>query len=540
MENNDGSNINDIISGSSGFKPSSADELFDIIEPDATDEETVPVSSSFDDSFVQDDSFVNSLDFTNGFSDASEEELNEMYAEIEAKMENDAVTGGADMPNIPSDDPNKMMSPDDIANLIASMNASGADNASAAPDVPAPEPEPAPTVPVSDDPNKMMSPDDIANLIASMNASGPADNTETVAEVAEPEPEPAPNPVADDPNKMMSPDDIANLIASMNASGPADNTETVAEVAEPEPEPVPSPVVDDPNKMMSPDDIANLIASMGNTEASDNVDTTPDPTIPENSVEVPDSEMIANIIPDADVLPENIEVPVDTMESDMDTMDIPVDATTYDIPNEIPMEEVPNADTEVFIEDSIPSASIPVKNMYTGSNTSDTVESDDGDFLDDESFDDFEDDEYEQSMIITEGTVIDGNITTDCSLDVYGTVNGDIFCGGKLSISGKVIGSSHASEIMISAKRVEGNIESEGAVKIGQGAVIIGDIKAGASVIAGAVKGNLDVKGPVILDTTAVIKGNIKAKSVQLINGAVLEGFCSLEYANSNVDEIFN
>lgn len=476
MENNDGSNINDIISGSSGFKPSSADELFDIIEPDATDEETVPVSSSFDDSFVQDDSFVNSLDFTNGFSDASEEELNEMYAEIEAKMENDAVTGGADMPNIPSDDPNKMMSPDDIANLIASMNASGADNASAAPDVPAPEPEPAPTVPVSDDPNKMMSPDDIANLIASMNASGPADNTETVAEVTEPEPEP-------------------------------------------EPEPTPSPVVDDPNKMMSPDDIASLIASMDTSEVSDNT-------------EVPVDTMESDI--------DTMDIPTDTMDIPMDTMDIPADTTTYDIPNEIPMEEVPNADTEVFIEDSIPSASIPVKNMYTGSNASDTVESDDGDFLDDESFDDFEDDEYEQSMIITEGTVIDGNITTDCSLDVYGTVNGDIFCGGKLSISGKVTGSSHASEIMISAKRVEGNIESEGAVKIGQGAVIIGDIKAGASVIAGAVKGNLDVKGPVILDTTAVIKGNIKAKSVQLINGAVLEGFCSLEYANSNVDEIFN
>ena len=69
---------------------------------------------------------------------------------------------------------------------------------------------------------------------------------------------------------------------------------------------------------------------------------------------------------------------------------------------------------------------------------------------------------------------------------------------------------------------------------------MIGDINAGAAVIAGAVKGNLDVKGPVILDSSAVIKGNIKAKSVQLINGAVLEGFCSLEeYSNSNMDEIF-
>ena len=169
-----------------------------------------------------------------------------------------------------------------------------------------------------------------------------------------------------------------------------------------------------------------------------------------------------------------------------------------------------------------------------------TTSENENDLEDDENLDDFDDEDFEQIMMITEGTSITGSITTDCSLDVFGTVNGDIFCDGKLSISGKVIGNSHAAEVMINAHRVEGNIECNGVVKIGQGSVIIGDISAGAAVIAGAVKGTLDVKGPVILDSTAVIKGNIKAKSVQLINGAVLEGFCSLEYANSDVDSIFN
>lgn len=168
-----------------------------------------------------------------------------------------------------------------------------------------------------------------------------------------------------------------------------------------------------------------------------------------------------------------------------------------------------------------------------------TISDNENDLEDNENLDDFDDEDFEQIMMITEGTSITGSITTDCSLDVFGTINGDIFCDGKLSISGKVVGNSHASEVMINAHRVEGNIECKGVVKIGQGSVIIGDISAGAAVIAGAVKGTLDVKGPVILDSTAVIKGNIKAKSVQLINGAVLEGFCSLEYANSDVDSIF-
>ena len=166
-------------------------------------------------------------------------------------------------------------------------------------------------------------------------------------------------------------------------------------------------------------------------------------------------------------------------------------------------------------------------------------ESEEYDESDDEDYDD--DEAEDEMMIITEGTTITGSISTDRSLLVLGTVNGDITCEGKLTISGKVTGNSFATDVFINDQRTEGNITCDGTVKIGQGTVIIGDITAGAAVIAGAVKGNLDVKGPVILDASAVIKGNIKAKSVQLINGAVLEGFCSLEeYSNSNMDDIFN
>lgn len=165
-------------------------------------------------------------------------------------------------------------------------------------------------------------------------------------------------------------------------------------------------------------------------------------------------------------------------------------------------------------------------------------ESEEYDESDDEDYDD--DEAEEEMMIITEGTMITGSIATDRSLLILGTVNGDISCEGKLTISGTVTGNSFATDVFINDQRTEGNITCSGSVKIGQGSVVIGDITAGAAVIAGAVKGNLDVKGPVILDASAVIKGNIKAKSVQLINGAVLEGFCSLEeYSNSNMDEIF-
>ncbi len=142
--------------------------------------------------------------------------------------------------------------------------------------------------------------------------------------------------------------------------------------------------------------------------------------------------------------------------------------------------------------------------------------------------------------VITKGTTINGSIISDCSLDVTGTINGDIECLGKLTISGKVTGNAMAAEVYVNTDRLEGNITSEGSVKIGLGTVIIGDITASSGVIAGAVKGEIDIKGPVVIDSTAIIKGNVKAKSVQMNNGAVLEGFCSLTYASVEIDDIFN
>ena len=141
--------------------------------------------------------------------------------------------------------------------------------------------------------------------------------------------------------------------------------------------------------------------------------------------------------------------------------------------------------------------------------------------------------------VITKGTTINGSIISDCSLDVMGTINGDIECLGKLTISGKVTGNAMAAEVYVNTDRLEGNITSEGSVKIGLGTVIIGDITATSGVIAGAVKGEIDIKGPVVIDSTAIIKGNVKAKSVQMNNGAVLEGFCSLAYASVEIDNIF-
>ncbi len=141
--------------------------------------------------------------------------------------------------------------------------------------------------------------------------------------------------------------------------------------------------------------------------------------------------------------------------------------------------------------------------------------------------------------IITKGTMINGGVSSSGSLEIMGTITGDVECRGKLSVFGHISGNVNASDVEVDTKRLEGNIQSEGSVTVATGTVIIGDITGTSASIAGAVKGNIDVNGPVTVDSTAIVKGSIKAKSIQVNTGAVVDGYCSLNYAGVDLEDFF-
>ena len=145
----------------------------------------------------------------------------------------------------------------------------------------------------------------------------------------------------------------------------------------------------------------------------------------------------------------------------------------------------------------------------------------------------------DSTTYITKGTRIEGNLFTDGSVDIIGSVEGDVNCYGKLVVSGSINGKVNASEVYANAAKITGEITSTGSVKIGVGSVIVGNVDAQSAVVAGAVNGDLDIKGPVIVYSTAVIMGNIKSRSVQINNGAVIEGFCSQCYSDIDVKSFF-
>ena len=145
----------------------------------------------------------------------------------------------------------------------------------------------------------------------------------------------------------------------------------------------------------------------------------------------------------------------------------------------------------------------------------------------------------DENAVITSGMSITGDLESTGSIAVEGLINGNVTCNGKLTVTGTINGNSISAEFFADAAKISGEVNTSGTVKIGVGSVVIGNITATSAVIAGAVKGDIDVKGPVVVDTSAVVMGNIKSRSVQINNGAVIEGFCSQSYAEVDVESVF-
>lgn len=141
--------------------------------------------------------------------------------------------------------------------------------------------------------------------------------------------------------------------------------------------------------------------------------------------------------------------------------------------------------------------------------------------------------------IIPKGTVINGNIEIEGKLEMYGEVNGNINSNDRINVCGNIIGNIKANDIYTRDSFIEGRIECVMGAVVRDNTVILGDITAENLVVDGAVQGKLDVKGCVTVGETAMIDSDIKAKSIQVSNGAAINGYCSLCYADLKMNDVF-
>ena len=291
-------------------------------------------------------------------------------------------------------------------------------------------------------------------------------------------------------------DDLAELIKGLDEADAAPAAEPMFEAAKES-----APAAAEPAPAPAPAPVAEPVAAA------------PEPAqveIPVYTEEIkPAAEPVFAPEPVKEEAPKPVVEPIFAPEPEA-----PAPATTVTEPifsQEAPKAEVPNQVTEPIFSQT-QEAPAPINTIAEGAN---------------------------ETGVIPNGMTVTGDIQTNGSLDIMGTVKGNVTVAGKLNITGNIEGDSKAEEIFADGARIIGEVVSNGSIKVGQSTVIKGNMSATSAVLAGAVKGDIDVRGPVVLDSTSIIMGNIKSKSIQINNGAAIEGLCSQCYAEVSPSSFF-
>jgi len=80
--------------------------------------------------------------------------------------------------------------------------------------------------------------------------------------------------------------------------------------------------------------------------------------------------------------------------------------------------------------------------------------------------------------------------------------------------------------------KLEGHIVNQGDVVIGEGAVIIADVKARHVTVAGEIRGNITAEGKLELLNSGKVLGNIQVQNLVIGEGAVFKGKSEMYDAN--------
>lgn len=99
-------------------------------------------------------------------------------------------------------------------------------------------------------------------------------------------------------------------------------------------------------------------------------------------------------------------------------------------------------------------------------------------------------------------------------------IQGSVTCEGGIAVYGKVYG----------------DVTSEGPVRVARGGEIHGDIQANESQIGGIVDGNVRVENRAILGAESQLKGDLIYRTLVIEEGAQFQGHCVLVESESTVE----
>jgi cytoskeletal protein CcmA (bactofilin family) len=133
-------------------------------------------------------------------------------------------------------------------------------------------------------------------------------------------------------------------------------------------------------------------------------------------------------------------------------------------------------------------------------------------------------------MIIPEGVIIEGSLTSSSDTDIGGRIEGNITVEGRLNLgpSALISGNIRAGSCKIEGL-VEGKVECTEDLELGPTGRLNADVLAGKRIyLAGQVYGNVTTPGMLRLAATSRVEGDVRTRSIMVEEGATLNGQCTM------------
>lgn len=135
-----------------------------------------------------------------------------------------------------------------------------------------------------------------------------------------------------------------------------------------------------------------------------------------------------------------------------------------------------------------------------------------------------------QRMIVPEGVIIDGSMTSGSETEIAGRIDGDVTVDGHLVLeaSALISGNVRATSCKVDGL-IEGKMECSQDLELGQAGRINADVMAGKRFnVSGQVFGDISSGGLVRLGPSARVTGNIRARVLVIEEGALFNGTCTM------------
>lgn len=143
----------------------------------------------------------------------------------------------------------------------------------------------------------------------------------------------------------------------------------------------------------------------------------------------------------------------------------------------------------------------------------------------------------ERAAIISKSMVVDGNLSLDEPIEIYGCVNGHVTSKSAVSLhNGRVTGNVQAESLSMRGGKITGPVQSKLSVVLSEGATIEGDVSAGQIRIEAnaSIVGNLSAH-ELFVGERGEILGDVETQLLKTEDGSILNGSVKMKKGMDDV-----